>query len=126
MTTQLGTRKRHATAKPIKLICGGSVTGPVNLLAADDVKIVISKESTGFARVVAPATVADQSIEANWGKVSYQLTADDVGDDLEEGAYKVEIRAHWPDGSLAIFPEGEYLRMFFLNDLPTELPPPTP
>lgn len=124
MTTQLATRKRHATSKPIKFVCEGEVSGPVDLSAADSVTLVISKLSTGFARVVAPMVVNPDQSGAGKGKVSYQLTADDVGDDLEEGPYKVEVRAHWPDGSLALFPEGEYLRIFFINDLPTTLPPP--
>jgi len=87
-------------------------TTPVNLTSASEVRFLMKTGTT--LKVSAVMTVADQSILANHGKVSYNWV---TGDTDTVAQYSAEIQVTWPSTRPQTFPVDKYFVVDVQKDL---------
>ncbi len=88
-------------------------TDPVDLTNATGVRILMSSRKTGL-KVNAAMTIADQTIEATKGVVSYAWAP---GDTDIAGDYQAEFQVTWPTGKPQTFPARGHVTVTIEKDL---------
>jgi hypothetical protein len=87
--------------------------GPVDLTAADSVKMIM-KHSTGTPVVTGTCTIVTPQSGANQGKVTYDWVPADTS---TTGTYDVEFQVTWNPGDIETFPNSGYKSLEIKADL---------
>lgn len=88
-------------------------SNPVNLTQATAARLLMSSRRTGL-KVSGAMTIADQSVVANLGLVTYDWQA---GDTDTVGQFDAEIEVTWPTGKPQTFPANQYFTVDVQKDL---------
>lgn len=86
---------------------------PVDLTLATGARFLMRNLLAGL-KVSAVATILDQSVEANLGKVSYTWVSPDTD---TVGKFNGEVEITWPGSKTQTFPAHKYFTVDVQNDL---------
>lgn len=94
----------------VQLLSG---TTPVDLTMATAALFLMKSRKTGL-KATGAMTIADQSIEANLGVVTYDWQ---LGDTDTVGEYTAEVQVMWPANKPQTFPAHSYFTVGIEKDL---------